>query len=103
MKLLIFLFLLLSISSCQAVKDGLTGKKRTNTDEFLIKKKNPLVQPPEFGDLPKPLDAEIQKQDDKINNIELLIKNEEILDDQEITNSNPSSVEKIILEKIKNR
>ena len=31
-----FLFLL---TSCQSVKDGLTGNKRNNSDEFLVKKK----------------------------------------------------------------
>ena len=36
-KLLLLLFILLS--SCQAVKDGLTGKKNNNSDEFLVKKK----------------------------------------------------------------
>jgi hypothetical protein len=42
------------LSACQSVKDGLTGKKQNNTDEFLVEKKNPLVLPPEFNILPEP-------------------------------------------------
>ena len=54
-KYIIFLvFLLMSVSSCQDVKDGLTGSKKSNSDEFLIQKKNPLVLPPDYSMLPEP-------------------------------------------------
>ena len=33
------LVILITFSACQSVKDGLTGKKQTNADEFLVKKK----------------------------------------------------------------
>ena len=33
------ILVLLSFSACQSVKDGLTGKKQNNTDEFLVEKK----------------------------------------------------------------
>ena len=36
--LYVVMFLLL-LTSCQSVKDGLTGKKNVNTDEFLVQKK----------------------------------------------------------------
>ena len=44
-KLNIFIIfsLILLLTSCQSARDGLTGGKRNNTDEFLVKKKNPLV------------------------------------------------------------
>ena len=42
------------ISGCSSIKDTLTGVKKKNTDEFLVKKKDPLVLPPNFNDLPKP-------------------------------------------------
>ena len=48
------LVLLILITSCQSVKDGLTGAKRENSDEFLIEKKNPLELPPQYGELPVP-------------------------------------------------
>ena len=37
---------------CKNIKDGLTLKKQSNADEFLVKKKNPLLQPPELNNLP---------------------------------------------------
>tara|TARA_B100000315_G_scaffold173188_1_gene161575 strand:- start:474 stop:710 length:237 start_codon:yes stop_codon:yes gene_type:complete len=36
------------------VKRGLTGEKVVSTDEFLIKKKDPLVMPPDYENLPTP-------------------------------------------------
>tara|TARA_B100000768_G_C10982760_1_gene250546 strand:- start:71 stop:400 length:330 start_codon:yes stop_codon:yes gene_type:complete len=42
------------LSSCQSVKDGLSGRKSENSDEFLVQKKNPLVLPPDYMKLPKP-------------------------------------------------
>jgi hypothetical protein len=36
------------------VKRGLTGEKVISTDEFLIKKKDPLVMPPDYENLPTP-------------------------------------------------
>ena len=44
---LIFLFLT-SCQSLDSVKRGLTGEKQKSTDEFLIKKKDPLILPPDF-------------------------------------------------------
>jgi hypothetical protein len=42
------------LNACQGIKDGLSGRKSENSDEFLVKKKNSLVVPPEFMKLPKP-------------------------------------------------
>ena len=41
MKKFNFYLIILSIflTSCQSVKDGLSGNKRENSDEFLVKKK----------------------------------------------------------------
>lgn len=36
------------------VKKGLTGEKTTSTDEFLVEKKDPLIKPPNFEELPVP-------------------------------------------------
>ena len=94
-----FLFLY----SCQSVKDGLTGKKRNNSDEFLIQKKNPLVQPPKYGELPLPENKKIVEKKENINEIEnLLKKNKDILQKDQ-KNSELSSVEDLILKKIKDK
>ena len=36
------------------VKKGLTGQKTSSTDEFLVEKKDPLIKPPNFEELPVP-------------------------------------------------
>ena len=95
-----FLIMLLFLSSCQNVKDALTGKKYEDSDEFLVIKKNPLVLPPNFNDLPTPKDAVDATQIDNIENeIEDLISS--IKDNDEVSESSSSDTESFGLEKIK--
>lgn len=62
-KISLFLFLFsVLLTSCQSIKDGLTGVKRENSDEFLVQKKNPLVLPPNFNELPSPADESFDEQ-----------------------------------------
>ena len=51
---IIFFFVTACAASWEDIKKGLGGQKRTSTDEFLVKKKEPLVMPPKWKDLPKP-------------------------------------------------
>ena len=95
-----FLIILLFLTSCQSVKDALTGKKYENSDEFLVIKKNPLVLPPNFNDLPTPKGVEDTTQIDNIENeIEDLISS--IKDSDEVSESSSSEIESFVLEKIK--
>ena len=66
------------ISGCSSIKDTLTGVKKQNTDEFLVKKKDPLVLPPNFNDLPKP-----QAEKNSENNNEESIDFSNILSESE--------------------
>ena len=59
-KFLIYLFILIPLFGCESAREGFTLKKKNNSDEFLIEKKNPLIMPPEYGDLPVPRDFEAQ-------------------------------------------
>ena len=52
--LILLLVIPIFLNACQSIKDGLSGRKSENSDEFLVKKKNALVVPPEFMKLPKP-------------------------------------------------
>tara|TARA_Y100001970_G_C13987442_1_gene726421 strand:- start:397 stop:711 length:315 start_codon:yes stop_codon:yes gene_type:complete len=52
-------------------KETMSGQKVTNTDEFLIKKKDPLVLPPEYEKLPLPKTG---KQKSNANTIETVLK-----------------------------
>ena len=95
-----FLIILIFLSSCQNVKDALTGKKYEDSDEFLVIKKNPLVLPPNFNDLPTPKDVADTTQIENIENeIEDLISS--IKDKDETIESSSNDTESFVLEKIK--
>ena len=99
-KYYFFLIVLLFLSSCQSVKNALSGKKYENSDEFLVIKKNPLVLPPNFNDLPTPKDVADTTQIENIENeIEDLISS--IKDSDEISESSSNDTESFVLEKIK--
>ena len=52
-----FISIILLLSACGGLSDAkkvLKNEKISNTDEFLVKKKEPLILPPEFDKLPKP-------------------------------------------------
>ena len=84
-KKLFLLLIIISLYSCQSVKDALSGKKYESSDEFLVIKKNPLVLPPDFNELPKPEDpVSMTRQESieaEIDDMLSSIKSEE---DQEI-------------------
>ena len=97
------IFILITLTSCQNVKDGLTGQKKNNTDEFLIQKKNPLIQPPEFSKLPEPYNN--SKIDEKkvgdINLSGILTKKKTKTKNSANGQKSNISLEKNILKKIK--
>ena len=66
-KLTIFISLIILLQNCGGVKDALTGQKRSDqSDEFLVKKKNPLQMPPDMNKLPEPGDSfEISEEEYK--------------------------------------
>ena len=92
---------LLLLCSCQGVKDALSGKKYESSDEFLVIKKNPLILPPNFYDLPTPKDISDTTQIENIENeIDDLLSS--IKDNEEVLESSSSSdTENFVLEKIK--
>ena len=56
-KIIYILLIIFFVTSCEtmgSVKRGLTGEKRVSTDEFMIKKKDPLIMPPDYENLPTP-------------------------------------------------
>jgi len=99
-KTLFLIFILVTFNACQSVKDGLTGVKQTNTDEFLIEKKNPLVLPPEFNKLPVPRTSN-ENNEEIIDVQSILTKRKSPSKKKSINKTSNSSLEKSILEKIK--
>lgn len=70
-KILTYFGLLFFLSSCGSA--GIMEGKKDNTDEFLVQKKNPLILPPDYNDLPLPQDQKI-KDDQSTANIDDEIK-----------------------------
>tara|TARA_B100001029_G_C14761507_1_gene286192 strand:- start:185 stop:511 length:327 start_codon:yes stop_codon:yes gene_type:complete len=101
-KIKLLLLLLILLSSCQAVKDGLTGQKQNNSDEFLVTKKNRLEIPPDFDKLPIPRkDKKNINQSEQIDEeIEDLFKNSDASETLEDSNSTSLSAEEFVLKKI---
>ena len=95
--LLVFIFLY-SCDSLQSVKRGLTGEKVESSDEFLVKKKDPLVVPPNFEKMPNPKMNELYEEEDEIENILSIEKNT-----QDDVLSSQGSVEENILKRIKKK
>jgi len=99
-KIKIFLFsLMLILESCvswQDVKAGLTGEKKSSTDEFLVEKKDPLIQPPNFKNLPAPGLIEDDEQASE-NSLQILAsEGDESFDEDSTTGSTESNILKRI-------
>ena len=96
-KIILYLSLFIFLYSCQSLKDGLTGKKKNNSDEFLVEKKNPLEMPPDFDELPVPnIKKDLDKNENTEKEIENLIKS--VSNTEKIESNNKSAEEFIIKE-----
>ena len=99
MKKSIFLLIILSyITSCGGIKDAgkvLRNEKVKTTDEFLVKKRQPLALPPDYETLPKPGSLE-SSQKDKIKEIDKIFK----ISKETSPSKSSKSVEQSILNKI---
>ena len=96
-----FLTIVFFLTSCGGFNEAgkvLRNEKITNTDEFLVKKKEPLVMPPNHSELPKTESIKKREQNEEYKIKDLLKKKK----NTEVNNSKKnSSIENIILDKIK--
>ena len=93
---LIFLFAASCGGTFDSVKRGLTGAKANTADEFLVEKKDPLILPPDYENLPIP--------DERIADIEEDSIFENTLENSIEENSSATdSVENSILKKIQSK
>ena len=100
-NIILILLVALVELSCQSIKDGLSGKKSENSDEFLVQKKSPLVLPPKFLELPQPKDKDeenIQLEEEIDIEKILSIKSQTISE----TNKSNKTAEDFVLKNIKN-
>ena len=88
------------VTSCTSVKEAgqvLRNEKVKTTDEFLVKKKQPLILPPDYDKIPEPGSSNKIQNNDK-NKIRKILKQSEA-DQAEMRKS--GSVEKSIIDKIR--
>ena len=98
----LFILILTTLNSCGTVKEAFSTQKKNSTDEFLVEKKNPLKLPPDFDELPTPNQDINQQNDDEDGLKELLITSEDSTKDKlESSDSKNDTLEKQLLEKIK--
>ena len=100
-KKIIYLFsIVFFVNSCgtlvEDAKRGITGEKSASTDEFLIKKKDPLIMPPDYQNLPTPDDRTAAKE--QISDFEKTLGSS-----IEDTSTSSSSAESSILKKIQSQ
>ena len=94
--MLAVIFLVTSCDTMGTAQKALTGEKRTTNDEFLVKKKDPLILPPDYENLPVPDESTADNEDSSIfeKNLEALIED---------NSSTSNSVEENILKKIRSK
>ena len=97
-KIVFFMMLSFLITSCESVREGLSGSKNQSTDEFLVKKKDPLVLPPDFENLPNPSERQVSVEE--MTSFEKTLKKQTI---SESSSATENSVEESILNQIKKR
>lgn len=85
------------LTSCGDVGKVLRNEKIRTTDEFLVKKKTPLVLPPNYEKIPEP--GSIMKEE--INQEEKLKKILRAPKINQITDTKQKNIEETILKKIK--
>ena len=95
---LLFLLLLNNCSSFSEAGKVFRNEKVRTTDEFLIKKKEPLTQPPDFDTIPEPGSTE-NKAEKEENSIESILSSN--TDEPSNTSRSSSSTEESILSQIK--
>ena len=87
------------ITGCGSVTEGFKLKKGNTGDEFLVEKKNPLVLPPEFSELPQPGNTSISNKSEDVS-FENKISSNDNLDQKDTSMSGATSTEDFILKNI---
>ena len=85
------------ISSCGVLSEGFKSPKQNKSDEFLVEKKSPLKLPPDYDQLPTPLETN-NEEIENVSSIQEMIKDNKNETKQSNSNSN---LEKLVLDKIK--
>ena len=98
-KINYLLLILFATSACSGLSDAkkvLKNEKISSTDEFLVKKREPLILPPNYEEIPKP-DTIKNKTENNQNKIKSILKTQK---KEKKKSKNSLSIEESILEKI---
>ena len=98
-KYIIIILIFNFLQSCSSVSEGFKLKKGNTGDEFLVEKKNPLVLPPNFNELPNPGKTEISDQ--STNSFEEKILGNNTKNNTQEDKISTKSTEELILKNIK--
>ena len=94
------IIILLFLASCSSLEDAakvLKNEKIKTTDEFLVKKRKPLILPPNFEEIPEPGSISETKEEEA-DKIKKILK---IPEAETKTSSKKNSVEQSVLNRIK--
>ena len=100
MRKFVLVFLIFSfLTGCGSVSEGFKLKKGNTGDEFLVEKKNPLVLPPNFNELPEPgkTQSSINSEEDSFED-KILSRDSEV--ENQTENTSAKSTEELILKNI---
>ena len=98
-KTILYFIIVLFLYSCGSLSDAgktLRNEKIRTTDEFLIKKRQPLSLPPDYKDLPKPRSDNLKKRENK-DKIDKILK----IPRKQGTSKQSSNVEQSIINQIR--
>ncbi len=94
--LILLIFFLTSCSSFEEAGKILRNEKITTNDEFLVRKKEPLILPPDYKKMPVP-GSVLKKENDEKQKIKKILKAPK----ENKKNTKSSSIEESIINQIK--
>ncbi len=96
----LLIFILVLITSCGGFKEAgkvLRNEKTNSTDEFLVKKRDPLILPPDYDSVPEPKTSNESRKKEE-NKIKDILKK---TDEKTSSDTTSSSIENSILKNIR--
>lgn len=98
-RTILYFIIILFLYSCGGMSDvgkTLRNEKIRTTDEFLVKKRQPLSLPPDYENLPEPRSQGSEKEDND-NKINKILK----IPQKQVKNKSSSNVEQSIINEIR--
>ena len=98
-RTILYFILAIFLYSCGGMSDvgkTLRNEKVKTTDEFLVKKRQPLTLPPDYKNLPEPRSENLEKENER-NTINKILK----IPENKVTKKGSSNVEQSIISQIR--